>query len=230
MDLNKKMQEITDNVIENQLEDILTKQITSTLTEIVRESFREYSDFGKKLKDAIGEKMNVSLKKLELVNYNQFIIDIIENQMSVSQTEAVEPIKEAINEIVGIFDQKQIKLSDIFDRFKNDVINDSCDESGELTFGVEKSEEYGWTSIYMDPDSDKSEYSCKFSFTIHKSGSVYGFRYKDFSSSDLKKVTPAMLSKFDSFEKWLFRIFNSKVEVVIDETEFETEWYKYEDY
>ncbi len=229
MDLNKKMQEITDDVIDTKLEEILSNQITATLTGIVRDSFQEYSDFGKKLKETISEKMQVSLSKLELVNYNQFIVQTIEDHMTIAQIEAVEPIKQAINEIVGLFDQKQIKLSDIFDRFKNDVMNGSCDECGELTFGVERSDEYGWTSIFMDPDADKSKYSCKFSFTIHKKGNVYGFKYKDWSSSQLKEVTPAMLSRFDSFEKWLFRIFNSNVEVVIDEEHFETEWHKYED-
>lgn len=229
MDINKKMQEVTDKVIEEKLSGIIETQITSTVEDIIKDSFRSYSDFGKQMKEAIEQKMNVSFENLQLINYNQFIIETIENELTAAKMQAVEPLKNAIAEIVGVFDKEEIKISEIFDKFKEEVVNDAYDDSGEFTFMIEKSEKYGWHSIYFDPEADQDRFSCKFEFTIHKDGHVHGFRYKHWTASDLKKVTPSVLSQFHNFEKYLFRVFNSKVKVVIDESYFETEWYKYED-
>jgi BMFP domain-containing protein YqiC len=229
MDINNKIQEVTDRVIAEKLEGIIEKEITSTMVDIIHDSLRSYSDFGKKVKEAIQTKMDVSLEKLDLISYNEFIVKAIETEMLSAQMANIEPIKKRIQEIVGIFDKKEINLSEIVDKFKDEVSQDSSESSGEITFICEKSNKYSWYSIYMDTEPDTDKYSCKFSFTIHGKGTVYGFRFANFLMSERSEITPSLLSSLNSFEKWMFRLTNSNVKVIVDDVYPDTEWMNYED-
>ena len=230
MDLNLKMQEITNNVIETQLEEILKEQIVDTLKRTVRDGFREYSDFGKGLKSAIEDQTKVCFENLKLTDYNQFIISVIQEELQTARIEAVEPIKESIQKIVGVLDTKEIKFSDLVDKFKEEVQEMSCDDDGEITIICEYNEKYKWHTISLDEESEESSWKCDYHFTIYEDGKMGCFRHKDTFDDKNHPITPMQLSRMRGFELWLFRLVNNGCKVIVDETDFETEWSKYEEY
>lgn len=229
MDLNKKLQEISDKVIEDKLPEIIETQVTKTLTGVVNDVFGTYSDFEKKLKEVVSAESNVSLEKCKLVDYSSLIIKAVESEIIKASIKPVELIADRIKDIVGFVDKKSIKLSELVDMYKSEIAENSSDDCGEITFVCEKSEQYKWHDVYFDEESDKEKRSCNIEFTVHEKGDVYNFRVSNFwgisNSND-----PSAMSRFSKFELYLLRLINSGVKIEVDNDYPDLEWSKYEEY
>lgn len=233
MDINKQIQEISDRVIEEKLPSIIEKQITDTLTKTVQDVLGDWSDFKKKLKTTIGERLNVSLDNLKLIDYSEFITNVVEQEISTTKEEAIKTIRDRIKDIVGVSDVKEIKISDLAEKLTEQCAAEDFGEmEGEISFHCFYNERHQWHSIYIDAEADKEPKDCTIEILISDSGSRKGnaflFKFNDNWSYQLAKLTPASLTRLSRFELYLFRLINSDVKFIVDPEDVNKEWYKYE--
>lgn len=235
MDINKKIQEISDKVIEEKLPEIIEKQVTETLEKTVGDVLGNWSDFKKKLETEVASKLDVSLENLKLIDYSTFITNIVEQEIGRTQDVAVKTIRDRIKEISGVSNVKEIRVSELVEKLTEQCAAEDYGEmNGEISFHCYYNERHNWHSIYIDPESDKEPKNCSIEILLSSKGDRKGkpflFKVNDNWSYHLAEVTPASLSRLNRFELYLFRLVNSNVTFVIDPEDVNKEWYKYEDY
>lgn len=109
--VNEKLQLILDN---GTVDKLVQDQLTKTVGSIVNDLFNDYSDFGKKLKKVLSEKMQVSLENLKIDNYTTMVCHAIEEAvvgtiLENSKTKILSHVKE----ICGSIEKTNWKLSEI---------------------------------------------------------------------------------------------------------------------
>lgn len=230
MDINEKVNEITNKVIEDKLPVIIEEKVTAMLTSIVEDIFRSYSDTAKKVKESIQEKLNLSLETLKMDEYNVIITDIINRELTENIQISTGPLKEMIKETVGHLSKKDWKLSEIVEMFKNIAMEEACesDNEGNFTLHINTNSEHKWTEVAFDTDENVAEYDCGIRFIISNSRSrIFSFKYKDWSHNQ-KEVNLSRLLAMGHAEREIFRLYNNQCKIEIDDTDFETYWQRYD--
>lgn len=231
MELSKELLKATEKVEKEKLPAIMEKYAEQMLDNIVRDMFNSYSDTAKDVKKRLSEKLNASLGELKLTNFSQLIVRTIEDKATFATNKIASVIGESIDEIIGFENREQINLSEIIDKFREYVVSESCmsDDYGEMTILVDENEKFHWHTISLDKAKNQKENSCEVSFTVHSDGICYNFRAQDFFKNGFQDLTPSSITRLTTFDRWLLRIINSGVKIVIDQTDFDCEWSKYED-
>ncbi|OME10426.1 hypothetical protein BSK47_30850, partial [Paenibacillus odorifer] len=76
--INEKLAELQS---EGYVEKIIKKQLESTIKDIVEDSLRSWSDFGKGLKEAVKNQLQINLEQLDIPSYNHVILDAIKAEL-----------------------------------------------------------------------------------------------------------------------------------------------------
>ena len=221
--INDKLAELKE---EGYVEKIVKKQLETTIKDIVEDSLRSWSDFGKGLKEAVNNQLQINLDRLDIPSYNQVILNVVQEEINRSIHEAgANRLKEQLQELLGT-GKNEYKLSELVEEMVNDdlELNDlSYEEVEEITVHIEKSPYGGTTYIYLDPEEDKSKYSCKYMVSLNEDGTVWRAEVKD-KSFDNKVVMGGLYG----VEATIFKMWTQKAKLVIDdyETEFSNPEYE----
>jgi hypothetical protein len=133
------------------IEKMVETHISKTIDEILKDLFREYSDFGKKVKEAIGNKMDIDLSKLNIDSYTGMVCQIIEQQLNkTSFATAATAINEHVAKVLQQIEKKHWKLSEIVHKYIESQYGD--DVRADLDI---KEETYG-NYIYLGERSSNS--------------------------------------------------------------------------
>lgn len=152
---------------EGYVEKIVKKQLEKTIQDIIEDSLRSWSDFGKELKQQVQEQMNFNLEKLDIPSYNHVVMNIIKNELERSvHEEGAKQIQESIQDLLGTA-KKEYKLSELI----KEIVEHDCelneldyDDYKEITVIVE--DKYGSKYVYIDPEEDKPWYQCKYKLVL----------------------------------------------------------------
>jgi hypothetical protein len=219
MDLNKM---VNDSLVkieaEGYVEKAVEKRLKETITSIVDDLFRSYSDFGKNLEKEVKATLNINLKKLDLTGYNVMVLNAVQEELDkVVHMQGVEKIKESLAKLLSET-QKEYKLSELINEFKEDVLSDDSDYGGrEISFHVDRR----YSSIYIafDKDDDKSEYSCQYRICADSEGSVSSVNI-DGKKFDNKVIMGGLYG----FDKTLFKIYAAGAKIIIDDGDVDIEY------
>lgn len=227
MDINQSIQEATDKYVAEHLPEIINKYMDNMMKDIMQDIFRSYWEVGKSIKQKIESKLDINLQRFDLIDYNVLISKAINDNLLDAVNEAsIQPILSLIRETVGVVKAKEVKLSTIYEHFRDSIIQ-SADwgSEGTFTFIVDVNESYGWVSVYMDEEENVSKNNCALQFTYGpKSGSrIFNFK------TDNKKISPTTMVGMSTLEKEIFRYYAAQVSIITDETDFELEWSNYND-
>lgn len=231
MDINAKVNEITNKIIEDKLPTIIEEKVTGMLTSIVDDIFRSYGDTAKKIKETIQEKLDISLENLKMDEYNVIVADIINRELTENIQISTGPLKEMIRETVGHLSKKDWKLSEIVSRFESIAMEATYSDNneGEFTLHVKTNSENKWTEVAFDVDANVAEYDCGIRFIVSASSNrIFSFHYKDWRH-DQKEVNLSRLLAMSHAEREIFRLYNNNCKIEIDDTDFETTWSRYDD-
>lgn len=102
IDLNKIVNETLANLEKEKfVEKVVKERLEKTITGIVDDVFREYGEFGRKLKDYIEKNLNVNLERLGLEGYNALALAAIKEQLDQTITvQGIEKLKKTTEEIL----------------------------------------------------------------------------------------------------------------------------------
>lgn len=219
MDLNVIVNDtLADLKKEGYVEKIVKAQLEKTLKDIVEDSFRSYGDFGKTLKDEMKNQLDINLSNLDIPSYNQVILNTIKAELERSvHEEGAKKIQEQMQELLGT-GTENYKLSELIkEMVEQDLeLNElSYEEMEEITVIVDS--RYSSTYISIDPESDVSEYRCKYRLTLDEDGTVRRAQISE-TSFDNKVIMGGLYG----FDATLFKMWTRGAKVEIDnyETEF----------
>lgn len=197
---------------EGYVEKIVKKQLEKTIHDIIEDSLRSWSDFGKELKEQVQNQMQFNLEKLDIPSYNQVIINIIKGELERSvHEEGAKRIQESIQEILGT-SKEEYKLSELI----KEIVEQDCelneldyDSYKEITVIVE--DKYGSKHIYIDPEEDQSWYQCKYRLTLDDDMTVRSAEIGD-KSFDNKVIMGGLYGA----DATIFKMWTRKSKLVID--------------
>lgn len=226
MQFEKTVQEQVDKLVsDGTVEAIIKSQLEKTITSVVNDLMRDYSDFGKQLKQAISAALKIDLSQLSMLEYNHIVTTVVKEELDKTLLSHVkEPIAKAIHGYTGELEKKEWKLSEIIEKFIEHVMDEkSSEEYGEITLIVKQS--YGSTHVYFDKDEDKENYHCEYQLDFNKQGECYSFQVKDYRThkGDLRGAPI-----FGSFDKFLFKIYAMGCTIINDERYCQREWSRYD--
>ncbi|MED1659524.1 hypothetical protein [Bacillus licheniformis] len=112
MDLNLIINDtLTELKDQGYVEKIVRKQLEETIQDIIKDSFKSWSDFGKELKQQVQDQIQFNLESLDIPSYNQVIVNIIRDELERSvHEEGGRRIQESIRDILGTA-KEEYKLS-----------------------------------------------------------------------------------------------------------------------
>jgi hypothetical protein len=221
--INQKIKELTEN---GKLDEIVTKRAIDFINGIITDALHGYSDASKQFKQKLNSSLIEGFEKIDFVQYSKILIDLIESELNKSVVEyGITPAKEMIQKFVGAFDKKEWKLSEIIEKFKEEVIPDEYGQSGEIAFFNEESS-YGTYWIGFDEESDNKihKYQCKYKIGVDK-------KTKMLYSPTIEGLNIHPLSQMGlaGFDLFLFKLYAMGCTVDCDFENIETLWSTFED-
>lgn len=227
MNIQEQVQSALNNIVASgTIEEIITKKVEKTIEDILTDSLRSYSDFGKKLEEVIKQSLQIDLSKISTIGYQQIVVDIVKQKLQEATLNHIsEPIEKALNEVIAPFEKRTYKLSEIIEKYKEHQWDSSDDDEMEISFHVEESS-YGSIHIGFDKENDKKKYNCEYQFSIDKKGNnIYSFEIKGWKSQKGDLRSSSIHGEFDHF---IFNLYASQCPIEIDENWVETYWTRYD--
>jgi len=227
MNIQEQVQSALNNIVSSgTIEEIISKKVEKTIEDILNDSLRSYSDFGKKLEEVIKQSLQIDLSKISTLGYQQIVVDIVKQKLQEATLNHIaEPIEKALNEVIAPFEKRTYKLSEIIQKYKEHEWDSSDDDEVEISFHVEYGR-YGSVYIGFDKEENKERYSCAYQLSINKEDNVlWLFEIKGWKPQrgDLRAQ-----SIHGSFDHFIFNLYASQCPIEIDESNVETYWSRYD--
>jgi len=220
MEIEKTVKEQFKEIVKSGfVEEKIKETLKTTIESIIKDCLRDYSDFGKEVKEKIKQSLSLGNMDLKLPEYNQlvcnWIIEIV-NKTIISTSK--KEIEENIKKFFKPLKKSEYKISEIIEEFMSgDGYSEPPDD---ITFIREESKQCeGYINYYFDEDSNASQYSCKYNIGINKDG-LWKLSISDTEANEMKT---ANLYGFDSF---LFQLYASKIKIIDDYEDVETSRYE----
>lgn len=220
--INSKLAELH---TEGYLEKIIKKQLEDTIKDIVEDSLRSWSDFGKGLKEVVKNQLQVNLEQLDLPSYNHVILEVIKTEVEKSVHDVgVAKMTEQLQELLGT-KKEFINFSELL----KEMVEDECklneldyEEVQEITVHADPDRSV-LTFIYFDPEPGKSNYRCKYRLVLDKEGCINSIQISD-KAFDQKTI----MGGLHGLEATLFKLYTHGTKVVMDdyETDFSNPEYE----
>lgn len=188
------------------IEQAIEKQLADTISNIIKTELREYSDFGKAIKDRVQQAVGVNLDQMDLPSYNDLILQIIRRQVDgIMQSEAAQQLESNMAELL-----EQAPAEITLEKLIEDFIeaNKEDKEGQDFTLLIER--KYGSTYICLDEDPGKAEYSCDYRLAVDHDGKVYSLML---GTKDVAKTL--FMGPFYKFERTLFQLYAAKSKVIV---------------
>ncbi|OJT69729.1 hypothetical protein [Bacillus licheniformis] len=207
--INNTLTEIKD---QGYVEKIVRKQLEETIQDIIKDSFKSWSDFGKELKQQVQDQIQFNLDSLDIPSYNQVILNIIKDELERSvHEEGARRIQESIRDILGTA-KEEYKLSELI----NEIVEQDCelnelhyDDYKEITVIVEN--KYGGKYIYIDPEEDQDWYRCKYRLTLDNDLTITRAEIND-RAFDNKTIMGGLYGA----DATIFKMWTRKSKLIID--------------
>lgn len=216
IDLNKIVNDTLVKLEKEQfVETVVKKRLEKTITEIVDDTFREWSDFGKNLKEYIRENLNVNLESLGLEGYNSLALAAIKEELDKCITiQGIEKIKETTKEILSDV-KPEYTLSEIIECLKEASLKEEYEyDEGDSIVLIINGEEDGYKHIYLSEEEPygKSKYDYDYQIDINREGKPYSIKLKG-KEIDKNKI----LGGLYGLDKLLFKIYASGSKIILDQ-------------
>lgn len=155
--LNESVNAQMNSIIESGfIEQTIKSQLEKTISGIVNDSLKEYSDFGKAIKEKINAVLPLAASNVELPEYNKFVADICTKTFDkLLHEQAQEQIETLLKADLGVMENKVITAQDIQNEIEKCFEPEEYEEEREISVSFEVSD-YG--SFYLNiKDEEKGE-------------------------------------------------------------------------
>lgn len=214
IDLNKIVNDSLVKLEEEKfVEGVVNQRLEKTITEIVDDVFREWSDFGKNLKEHIEKNLNIDLNNLGIEGYNTLVLAAIKEQLDKTITvQGIDKIKKTTEEMLSDI-KEEYTLSELIEKLKSEDCRDEWeyDEDDKVALII-KDGGNGYKHIYLSEEEESSRYSYDYQIDIDEKGKPYSIKLKG-DEIDTKKI----LGGLYGLDKLLFKIYANGSKIVLDQ-------------
>lgn len=213
MDLNKIVNEALVQMKEESfVESVVKKRLEKTIEDIVDDVFREYSDFGKKLKGYIEENLNINFKNLGLEGYNGLVLAAVKEELDKAITvQGIEKIKQATEEMLSDV-KSEYTLTEIIEKLKGESLKEEWefDYDEKISLIIEDGGR-GYNHIYLDEEEKDRKYEHDYQIDINPDGKPYSIKLKG-DDINPKKIMGGLYG----IDRLLFQIYASGAKINLD--------------
>ncbi len=136
------------------IDEIIKKELSKTVQSIVSDQLRSYSEFGKALEAKISSELSIDLSTVNFSEYNQTILNLIQGNLNNAVTEdAAKKLNSDIEKLFGA-PPKEIKFSEIIEKYKNENNDYERDEAEKIALIIEE-KQHGNIRIGLNPKNTK---------------------------------------------------------------------------
>ena len=221
MEIEKIVEEKFSEIVKSGfIEDKIKESLKKTISDAIDESLKSWSDFGKELKSNIEKSLKIGKLNLALPEYNQLVSNWIIEMVNASIiSDSKKQIEANIKKFFKPIEKDEYKISEIIEEFKNSIMEDSEDCSGEITFISDTSSKSlpNYKYFYFDKEPNKTKYLCDYSFGINENG-LWKMSIKECNADKVKSPN------FYGFESFMFQIYASKVKIIDDSESVDIEY------
>lgn len=214
IDMNKlatdKMNELLTN---GKFNEIIEKSLVKMMESACDSVFSTYGDIAKSVQATIKENVKIDLNQIDFATYNHNLSVIVKSTIeSILNKNGIEKVKELISDQIGGDIPKEIKLSDLMEKLKEDIFNSSDDkDGGEISLYVEDGRDgYHW--LHFDPSSNKSKHSCKYAVLTNKEN-----KFANIKIGGVDRSKSLMLGSAYGFDMLMFQLYAAGSTIIIDE-------------
>ena len=227
MNIENIVKNKTQNLIESgDIEKMVQENIEKSVKSAIGSLFGGYS-FKSDIEKKLAEEIDPILKNIDLSAYKEVVharaIQIIESTLDADLSEkAQEQYKKLF-----MIDDKEIKLSDIFEMVREYFTDDrECSYGEYFTFIINEKDErdnFIWTEIYFDNESDQNKDDCDFFIQSlkHKDGNnrITRLKLDRFMQKQEDKLMLFRPGHLVDFERILLNMFLKDSNFIIDISE-----------
>jgi hypothetical protein len=143
------------------LEKLVQTQVKSTMEGLVKDTLREWSDFGKSLKTHLEAQVKVNFDALNLPTYNHILMQTIEQTfLDVAMDSGLAQVRDRVRELFGCDHPSTVKLSALVKAMRDEWDPETDGWDHKMTLHVDDRDHCIF--IYMDPEERKEQYQCRF--------------------------------------------------------------------
>ena len=216
MELEKTMAEQLQKLVDGgKVEEIIEKQLTATVTSIFNDVLRDYSDFGKALKDKIKACIVLPLDKVSMPSYavmmEKSIMEVLDGTI---MQDSIGPVKQTIRKYLTALEKTEWKLSEIVNAIGIDAVGDYDGEEKSCEIELKVDERgHGSIWIYIATDDHKYNFAINDSTSSSKEiGELWHF------SIDDKKLDPRKEVIYNhNIDSFIFNLYACRAKITIDE-------------
>jgi hypothetical protein len=127
MELEKVIQEKVNGLVTTGAVDkIIEAHIAKCIDKLLDDMLSTYSDFGKQVKEAIGQKLQLNLTNLNIDCYSAMVLRTIEDTLRGSVTDKLATkVKNNVSEVLKLIEKKHWKLSEIVHTYREGLYGDN---------------------------------------------------------------------------------------------------------
>lgn len=227
MNLNEVITDSVNKTIAEKLPEMVSKKVSDMIDDTLTDIFRSYGNTAKEIKKKIEEKLDVNLQEFDLVDYNHLVSKAVAERISsLTQEEAIKPLMAMIKDTVGYTDKKEVGLSEIHEKIKELIVEQSYEDYGEIFFEVEENTQHKWITVKIGEEVKKGA-QIEFIASTDR-GTIFIFRHKT-TWERMGEANVATMVSMQGVEKYIFRLYSAQVKIKVDEKYFDNEWSKYAD-
>lgn len=193
------------------IEQAIEKQLANTISSLIQDQLRDYSDFGKAIKERVQQAVCVNLDRMDLPSYNDLILQIIRRQVDgVMHAEAAKQIEANMAKLL-----ERAPTSITLEKLVEDFIESHKEDHAGQDFTLLIERKYGSTYVCFDVESGKAEYQCDFRLGIDRDGDVYHLAFGG------KEVSKSLfMGPFYGFERALFQMYAAKTKLIVEADDY----------
>lgn len=157
-------------VASGKLEETIGALIERTVSEILSESLRSYSPFGKALAEQVKGELNVDLSRLGLGGYNTIVLEVVKHKLAqVIDTTWKPQLERSIEDLLRGA-PAQVKVSAMLDQLRQDYEDDARSDEWDHATCIVGDDSYSSRWLYFDPQPRTGAYECSYRVLIGPGG------------------------------------------------------------
>lgn len=207
-----------------ELNEIIEEHVIKCINDVVKSCFSFNGEAKKAIEQALSGKLNVIAEEIDIAQYNKIVAGIVNTKIKNTVIHDLQlNIEQTVNNITGILEKKEWKLSEIMakyiDSLDKSYDGEMDDQTGECAMHVNIDKDFA--HIHFDKER-KKYFQCENKLFIYK-GKLASVTLEDYTFS------PFNMKSLDDFESFMFKLYCNNVFIEIDENDCELTYYR-EDY
>lgn len=192
-------------------------KVVETVNSAIDETLRYSSPLRKQIDEAVSNALRLS-DPLEIPSYSHMVVTYVAEQVRACTEGSIQ--KQVAARLKDILEPipDEVKLSDLIEKFREQVRDKHSPEWGEFTCRI-KDSDYGFWYLELDEDAGKREYQCEIRMGFTREGKLYDLR---FGNQDVK--AEMFHGDVRGFERLVFGMHAQRSKVVrdIEESDVDT--------